>query len=191
MSNQSVNGFQGSQPSHLKYNKSFSIIPQYVKKYRFEYIFIKLVEEELEYFIDNINDLNNGLFKSNKAKEIKKLIKSFLEKQESGEFKNINGLEIKEKDISNLIKIKKMFDCWKLRYDACNGVSDSDEDCGDVNEVVYPGFGKLYNLFKIFLSKIVIWYENSDSDDDYSEFENVKIILPVSDDDSDDDSDSD
>ena len=147
-------------------NKSYPIIPQYVKKYRHEYIVIKLIEEELEYFVDNINDLNNGLFKSNKAKEIKKMLIGFIKGQESGELKNINGLEIKEKDISNLIKIKKKFDCWKIRYDACNGVSDSDEDCGDVNEVVYPGFGELYNLFEIFFSKLVIWYEDSDSDSD-------------------------
>ena len=101
----------------------------------------------------------------------------FIKGQESGELKNINGLEIKEKDISNLIKIKKKFDCWKLGYDACNDVSDS----GDVNEVVYPGFGDLYNLFEIFFSKLVIWYEEE------SDIEDFDIILPDSDDDSDDD----
>lgn len=150
-------------------NKSFSIIPQYVKEYRHEYLFIKLIEEELENFVDNIDNLNNGIFKSNKAKEIKKMLKGFIKGEKSGKLKNINGLEIKEKDISNLIEIKEKFDCWKLRYDACNGVSDSsDEDCnkdsGDVNEVVYPGFGKLYKLFKIFFNKLIIDYEDIDSD---------------------------
>ena len=105
------------------------------------------------------------------------MIREFIKGQESGELKNINGLEIKEKDISSLIEIKKKFDCWKLRYDACNGVSD-------VNEVVYPGFGDLYNLFEIFFGKLVIWYKDSDSDSDIEDFD---IILPDSDDDSDSD----
>ena len=151
-----------SIPSHLKYNKSLPNIPHYAKKYRSEYIFIKLIEEELEYFNDNIDDINNGLFKSNKAEEIKKMISGFIKGQEIGRFKNLNGLEIKETDISNLIKIKKKFDCWKRRYNACNGV-DSDEDCSNVNEVVYTGFGELYNLLEIFFNKLVIWHNDSDS----------------------------
>ena len=96
-----------SIPSHLKYNKSLPNIPHYAKKYRDEYKFIKSIEKDLEYFIDNIDDINKGLFNSSKAKEINEKIRIFIRGQEIGRFKNLNGLEIKETDISNLIKIKK------------------------------------------------------------------------------------
>ena len=92
-----------SIPSHLKYNKSLPNIPHYAKKYRDEYKFIKSIEKDLEYFIDNIDDINKGLFNSSKAKEINEKIRIFIRGQEIGRFNNLNGLEIKETDISNLI----------------------------------------------------------------------------------------
>ena len=76
---------------------------------------------------------------------------------------------------------------WKLRYDALNNVSDSDEDFDEVNEVVYPGFGKLYKLFKIFYNKLNIYYEEEE-ESDYEEEENDEdfyIVRIVSDYDSD------
>ena len=177
-----------SIPSHLKYNKSLPNIPHYAKKYRDEYKFIKSIEKDLEYFIDNIDDVNKGLFNSSKAKEINEKIRIFIRGQEIGRFNNLNGLEIKETDISNLIKIKKKFDCWKRRYNACNGVDsdDSDEDCSNVNEVVYTGFGELYNLLEIFFNKLVIWHNDSDSYCD----SDIEYEIKFSDSDSDSDSDS-
>ena len=154
MSNQSVNG---SQPS----NNRLRIIPSYLAKYKEEYIYIKILEEELQYFINNIDKLNNGLFKNNsKVKLIKKMLK---------EFDNIvinDDFVFEENDLLNLLNVKKHFDLWKLRYDACN-----DED-------VCSGFGKIYKLFYKFFNKLFISYNDEsevDSDIDIEDFD--KLIL--------------
>ena len=176
MSNQSVNGSQGSQPT----NNRLRIIPSYLSNYKKEYIYINMLEEELQYCINNIDKLNNGLFKNNKkVKLIKKMLK---------EFDNIvinDDLVFDENDLLNLLNVKKHFDLWKLRYDACNGVSDSDEDCGDVNEVVYPGFGKIYYLFYKFFNKLFICYNDESELDSYSDIEDFDKLILYSDSDSD------
>ena len=146
-----------------------NFVPEYARDFKKEYLYIKGLNYEFKYFEENIDNLNKGLFKSDKTKEIKKIIKDFIKGQVEGEFKNINGLVFDEKDVENLIKIRKIFDFWKLRYDACNDVSDSD---GYVNEVVYHGFGDLYYLFEFFYNKLNIEYEDSDEyESDREEFD--------------------
>ena len=128
MSNQTVNGFQGSQPSKNEV-KIFS------KKVKYQYV--KILEEELQYFIYNIDKLNNGLFKSNKkVKLIKEMLKGF------DNFDNNDDLVFEENDIIYLINVKKYFDFWKLRYDACEGK-------------VYPGFGEIIISLTNFLINLL------------------------------------
>ena len=37
-------------------------IPEYARDYKKEYLFIRGIEKEFKYFVDNINDANRGLF---------------------------------------------------------------------------------------------------------------------------------
>ena len=167
---------------------SFNKIPEYAREYKREYQFIRGLNKEFKYFLNKQDNLNNGLFESYIADRIKYFMKRFLRAQEKGKLKDISEFEIPDDDVFNLNKIKVLFDAWKLRYDALNNVSDSDEDFDEVNEVVYPGFGKLYKLFKIFYNKLNIYYEEEESD--YGEYE-IKFVFSDSDRDSDSDSDSD
>ena len=156
---------------------------QIIKK---EYLYIRGLNKEFKYFYNHLDEINDGLFKSKRSDRLCYLIKRFLRGQEKGKLKDISEFEIYEDEVDYFIKIKDRFRCYKIRYNACNGV-DSDEDCGDVNEVVYPGFGYLFNLFEILFNKLNIEYEDryNDSDIEYK----MKIELYNSE--SDDDSDSD
>ena len=165
---------------------SINKIPEYAREYKKEYLYIRGLNKEFKYFINKLDNLNNGLFESYIADRIKYFMKRFLRAQEKGKLKDISEFEIPDDIVFNLNKIKVLFDAWKLRYDALNNVSDSDEDFDEVNEVVYPGFGKLYKLFKIFYNKLNIYYEEEE-ESDYEEEndEDFHIVRIVSDYDSD------
>ena len=68
---------------HPNFNKN-NKIPEYAKNYRKEWLFIRGINKEFKYFVENINEATSGLFKSNRANRIKKFIKKFLLSQERG-----------------------------------------------------------------------------------------------------------
>ena len=170
--------------------KSNNKIPEYARDYKKEYLYIRGLNKDFEYFINKLDKLNEGLFESNIADRIKYIMKRFLRAQEKGKIKNISGLMLPSNIFNNLIFINEQFEYLKQRYDAfCDDDDDygSDSDDDSFSEYLvdgkpYPGFKEFYDIFKIIFSQIK--NEDSDSDSD-SEFENYNIILPDSDSDSD------
>ena len=171
-------------------------IPEYATNYKKEYLYIRGLNKEFKYFINKLDDLNNGLFESNISNRIKYNMKRFLRGQEKGKIKDISDLVLQRDDFNNLIFINEQFGYYKLRYDAfCDDSDDndyySDDDSDDdgngeylVDGKPYPGFKEFYDIFKLFFNQIK--YEGSDSDSD-SDIEDFDIVLPDSDDDSDSD----
>ena len=147
-------------------------IPEYAREYKREYQFIRGINKEFKYFVDNIDDASCGLFESHRVDRIKYFIKRFLKCQEKGKLKDVSELEIDEDDVDYLIKIKKNFDNfnqlinYRLEY----------EDDDFYNP--YPaGFINIYDDFELFFSKLKIKYEydcdsdsDSDSDSEYLNF---------------------
>ena len=152
--------------------KSNNKIPQYATNFKKEYLFIRGINKEFKYFVDNIDDASCGLFESHRVDRIKYFIKRFLKCQEKGKLKDVSELEIDEDDVDYLIKIKKNFDNfnqlinYRLEY----------EDDDFYNP--YPaGFKNIYDDFELFFSKLKIKYEydcdsdsDSDSDSEYLNF---------------------
>ena len=191
---------------HFSYSqnciKSTNKIPPYARDYKKEYLFIRGINKEFKYFIDKLYDLNNGVFESHRADRIKYFMKRFLRGQEKGKLKDISNLMLPRYDVDNLIFINDKFRMYKIRWDFFNSSDDSDDsddeddDSDDVDvdvdiddsddeddgKNVYPGFKEIYDIFKLFFSKIK--YEGCDSDS-YSDIEDFDIILPDSDSDSD------
>ena len=173
-------------------------IPEYARDYKKEYLYIRGLNKEFKYFINKLDDLNNGLFESNISNRLCYLIKRFLRGQEKGKLKDISNLMLQRDDLNNLIFINEQFGYYKLRYDAfCDDSDDndyySDDDSDDdgngeylVDGKPYPGFKEIYDIFKLFFNQIK--YEGCDSDSDSdSDIEDFDIVLPDSDDDSDSD----
>ena len=173
-------------------------IPHYAREYKKEYLFIRGINKEFEYFINKLDRLNHGLFESNIADRIKYNMKRFVRAQEKGKFNNISGLMLPNDITYNLNFINKNFELYKLRYDAfCDDDfvygNDSDDDSDDdsigeylVDGKPYPGFIEFYDIFKNIYNQIK--NEDSDSyDDSYYDIEDFNIVLPDSDDDSDSD----
>ena len=178
--------------------KSTHKIPSYATNYKKEYLFIREINKEFEYFKNKLDKLNDGLFESNISNRIKYNMKRFLRGQEKGKLKDISNLMLPRYDVDNLIFINDQFLMYKIRWDFFNssddsdgsddvdvdvGIDDSDDEDEDDGKNVYPGFKEIYDIFKLFFSKIK--YEGCDSDSDSdSDIEDFDIILPDSDDDS-------
>ena len=147
--------------------KSTNKIPQYVGEYKKEYLFIRGINKEFKYFINKLDDLNNGLFESHRADRIKYNLKRFLRGQEKGKLKDISCFMLPRYDVDNLIFINNNFQMYKIRWDFFNASDDSDDsddddddddsdndiDVGDIidsddddivhSNNVYPGFKEI------------------------------------------------
>ena len=148
-------------------------IPEYAREYKREYQFIRGINKEFKYFINKLDNLNNGLFESNISNRIKYFMKRFLRAQEKGKLKDISNLMLQRDDVDNLIFINEQFGYYKLRYDAFCDDSDDSDDEGNGEYLVdgkpYPGFIEFYDIFKLFFNQIK--YESCDSDDDSDEYD--------------------
>ena len=86
-----------------------SKIPEYAKDFKKEWLFIRGINKEFKYFVDNINDATRGLFQNHRVDRIKYFMKRFLIGQEKGKLKYISDKEILEKDVCYISKIKEHF----------------------------------------------------------------------------------
>ena len=82
--------------------KSTNIIPEYVRDFKKEYLFIRGINKEIKYFVDNINDATTGLFENDRVDRIKYFIKRFLKGQERGKLQDISNFIIRKYDFLNI-----------------------------------------------------------------------------------------
>ena len=141
-----------------------SKIPEYARNYKKEWLFIRGINKEFKYFVDNINEATRGLFENHRVDRIKKFIKKFLLGQKKGKLQDTNNFEIKNIEIDNLIKIKKKFLNFNQYINFCKSCYN-DEDAFFINP--YPGFKNIYDDFELFFSKFKIKYEDGGSFWDY------------------------
>ena len=153
-SNEIIENDENDIFNDLILNRRFNITSQ-LDEYKKEYNYIIKINKQFKKLLNRLDDIDNGLFNSELAFKICKLIKKFLRRQEKGKFKDISDFEIYEEDVNYLIEIKEKFYCYKLRYDAL---------INDYNP--YPGFERIYHYFELFFNKLNIVYEDSDSDCD-------------------------
>ena len=152
--------------------KSTNKIPEYTRDYKKEYLFIRVINKEFQYFVDNIDDAARGLFENKKIDRIKYFIKRFLKGQERGKLKDTSDFEINYVDVNNLIKIRKNFLNSNQYINFCKCCYD-EEDFPFINP--YPGFKNIFNEFELFFNKFKIKYKeviyisfsDSDTDSDY------------------------
>ena len=141
-----------------------SKIPEYARDYKKEYLFIRGIDKEFKYFVDNINDANRGLFENHKVTRIKYFIKRFLKGQERGKLQDISNFEIESSVVDNLIKINKNFLNFNQYINFCKICFDEDDG---LFIDPYPGFKNIYDDFELFFSKFKIKYEEGTSFSNY------------------------
>ena len=98
---------------HLSNFKNFiklnNKIPEYARDYKKEYLFIRGINNEFLYFIENMDKISTyEFFHNTNVDRISKLIKIFLRGQEKGKFKDISGLYFRGYDILNIIYFKNI-----------------------------------------------------------------------------------
>ena len=112
-------------------------IPHYARDYKKEYLYIIGLNKEFKYFINKLDDLNNGLFESKIANRIKYNMKRFLRGQEKGKLKDISNFVLPRYDYSFLQE------CYfNIKYEVEFGDKLSYVEFFDLLE-------KLYNKIKI------------------------------------------
>ena len=110
-------------------------IPEYARDFKNEYLFIRGINKEFKYVVENINEATRGLFENQRVDKIKKFIKKFLLAQKLGYLK----FEIKSSDVVYLIKIKENFHNFKQYINFCKCCYDDDDE-PFIDP--YPGFQK-------------------------------------------------
>ena len=127
-------------------------IPEYVNKFRKEWLCITGINKEFKYFVDNLDQSTIGLFQNPRVARIKKFIKRFLLSQERGRLKDTSNFELEGEDVCFLIKLDKNFDnfCQYIMYK-----KDFLEE-NDKYVCPYPGFDDIYDDFKLFFNKFKI-----------------------------------
>ena len=78
--------------------KSTNKIPEYAREYKKEYLYIRGINKEFKYFVDNLDDATRGLFESHKVDRIKYFIKRFLRGQERGKLRDISEFMLPKYD---------------------------------------------------------------------------------------------
>ena len=184
------------RPAHIPANTESteikSKIPDYAKDFRNEYLFIRGIDKQFKYFLDNINDATRGIFQNHRVEIIKKHIKKFELAQRLGYLNDISNLEILEKDVYYTSKIKKDFNNFKQYIKFVKDCYDDDQPFIDP----YPGFKNIYDAYELFCSKFKIKFEEGsyscsfwDFDSDSDSDEEVSYSCSFWDFDSDSDSD--
>ena len=143
-----------------------SKIPEYARDYKKEYLFIRGIDKEFKYFVDNINDANRGLFENHKVTRIKYFIKRFLKGQERGKLQDISSLILRNYDFSFIEDLYLI-----LIYE---------NDFEDIDNLDYRDF---YELFCKFYDKIVCFDDGEDymsafdSDIEKLELKHLRLII--------------
>ena len=142
-------------------------IPEYARDYKNEWLFIRGINKEFGYFVDNIDEARYGLFENTRVDTIKNYIKKFLLFQERGKLKDTSNFEISNFDVEKLIKIDHIF-CNFNQYIIFTKCCFYEED----EEFICPylGFENIYDDFLLFFSKFKIKYEEGIRYWDYGEY---------------------
>ena len=85
---------------------SKSKIPDYARDYRNEYLFIRGIDKQFKYFVDNINDAYHGLFLNHRVEIIKKHIERFELAQRLGWINDVSNFEIDSNDVYYISNIR-------------------------------------------------------------------------------------
>ena len=149
-------------------------IPDYVRGYRNEYLFIRGIDKTCEKFV-KILDQEGEIFNKPHAKKVMYYFNKFLKAQELEYLDDISELYFKESDVRFIESIELQLDDYMdLFYDP-----DSYEFDQEKNENDYPGLKEFFESFSKFNDKIKkeelsfsdfksdIIDLDSDSDDDY------------------------
>ena len=77
---------------------SRKVIPDYAKDYKNEYLFIRGIDKQFKYFLDNIEKADQGVFQNNRVEIMEKNINRLEKAIKMGYFKDNSNLEIDGRD---------------------------------------------------------------------------------------------
>ena len=164
-------------------NATLNKVPDYAKDYKNEYLFIKGIDKCFEYFSDNINKADRGVFENHRVDKIKKFIGIFEKAQRLNYHNDTNNIEIDEFNLpfSNIL-LEKVDDFRDYYVD---DEWDFEEEMFDRHvDFEFPGYKNLVECVKLFHRKFKLvthkheinWHD-SDSDDDGTDSDDIETMF--------------
>ena len=123
-------------------------IPEYARDYKNEWLFIRGINKELKYFVENFFTDISDLFVFSYSNKIKSFIEKFMKEQELNYLKETSCFKFKGCDVENIVFVFE-----RMHF-------DFEEDEGYPDYV--PGYRDFYELFCKFYDKIKFDIDDSD-----------------------------
>ena len=152
-------------------------VPDYARDYKNEYLFIRGIDKQFKYFLDNINKADQGVFQNKRVDIIYKNINRLEKAIKMGYVKDNSNLEIDEQDVPySYLLLEQLGDFSDYYVDDYDYEFDDygfDDDDYEIDiDSDFPGYKNLVECIKLFHSKFnlvidkykVIWAD-SDSDE--------------------------
>ena len=172
------------------------VIPDYAKDYKNEYLFIKGIDTCFKFFLDNLDKADKGVFQNHRVDIIKKHINKLEKAQKLNYLNDTINIEIDEVNVpySSLL-LEGLADFGDYYVD-----DEWEFDSVGFDMFVdreFPGYknllkciGEFHSKFKMVFDKYRINWNDSDSDDEGIDSDEINNIFGSCED-SDSDSDSD
>ena len=126
--------------------KSTNKIPEYARDYKNEWLSLRGINKELEYFVDKYFTDIIDIFVSSYSNRIKSLIEKFIKVQELNYLKDISCFKFKGIDVENIVFLFE-----RMQFDIDEGFPD-----------YITGYRDFYELFCKFYDKIKFDCDESD-----------------------------
>ena len=138
--------------------KKTNIIPDYASEYKNEYLFIRGIDTCFEFFLDNIDKADKGIFKNNRVEIIKKKINKLDQALRLGYLSDISKIEIGESDVNHsFLLLERLADFSDYYVD-----DDWEFDRERFDKFVgleFPGYKNLVECIELFQSKFKIVFD--------------------------------
>ena len=150
----------------------------YFKEFKRESLYLRWVNDKIKLFLIDLGQASFGkkkyedVLSGDKAKELTKIFKDFLQVKMKCKFQNISKLKFKYFDVNNVEILEEQLDNFRDLYVDPDSY-EFDEESYELNiDIKFPSFRELFKLICLFNDKIkkeepiINWICESDSDSD-------------------------
>ena len=135
---------------------SKSIIPDYARDYKNEYLFIRGIDKTCGEFVKRM-DLDGKIFNSSQANKLMFYFNKFLKAIRLDYLKDISDFYFKEKDVKSIVSLECNLDDYTDLY--CDYSFQFDQEkFANIVENDYPGLKKFIECFNRFNDKLKVDY---------------------------------
>ena len=139
--------------NYQKCIKKTNKIPDYVRDYRDEYLFIRGIDKACGKFAKRL-DIEGEIFDSTQANKLKLYFNRFLKAQELEYLNDTSEISFKYKDVVSIEILELLIDDYRDLYCDLDSYEFDQEEYDNNVENDYPGFKEFFECFSRFKDKL-------------------------------------